>query len=155
PGPFSVLHVVPALFAADDGILGGAERYALELARHMANEAPTRLLTFGERKREERIGNLCVSVIGRPWYVGGQRGNPIAPALFNELRKADVVHCHQRHVLASSLAALFCRLTRRRIFVTDLGGGGWDLSAYFNTDRWYDGHLHISSYSRFVYRHDQ
>ena len=35
-----VFHVVPALFGAD-GIIGGAERYALELARHMALEVPT------------------------------------------------------------------------------------------------------------------
>ncbi|MBV8453762.1 MAG: glycosyltransferase family 4 protein [Deltaproteobacteria bacterium] len=152
---FSVLHIVPALFGAADGITGGAERYAFELARHMATEAPTRLLTFGERERRERNGNLCVRVIGRPWYVRGQRDNPIAPALFAEIRNADVVHCHQRHVLASSLTALFCRLTRRPVFVTELGGGGWDLSAYINTDRWYDGHLHISAYSRHIYRHDK
>lgn len=152
---FSVLHIVPALFAADDGIVGGGERYAFELARHMANQVPTRLLTFGERERRECHGKLCVRVIGQPWYVGAQRDNPIAPALFAELRQAGVVHCHQRHVLASSLAALFCRLTRRRVFVTDLGGGGWDLSAYINTDRWYDGHLHISAYSRQIYQHNQ
>jgi glycosyltransferase involved in cell wall biosynthesis len=150
-----VLHIVSALFGSDDGITGGAERYAFELARYMANEAPTRLLTFGERERRERNGNLCVRVIGQPWYVKGQRNNPIAPALFTEIRNADVVHCHQRHVLASSLAALFCRLIRRRVFVTELGGGGWDLSAYINTERWYDGHLHISAYSRYIYRHDQ
>jgi glycosyltransferase involved in cell wall biosynthesis len=75
--------------------------------------------------------------------------------VFHELRHADVVHCHQRHVLVSSLVALFCRLTRRRVFVTELGGGGWDLSAYINTDRWYDGHLHISFYSRHIYRHER
>ena len=93
-------------------------------------------------------------VIGRPWYVSGHRQNPIAPALFKEICNARVVHCHQRHVLASSLAALFCRLTRRRVFETELGGGGWDLSSYINTDHWYDGHLHISIYSRRIYRHD-
>ena len=48
-----VLHVVPALFGADDGIVGGAERYALELARHMADEVPTRLVAFGDRERED------------------------------------------------------------------------------------------------------
>jgi glycosyltransferase involved in cell wall biosynthesis len=37
---------------------------------------------------------------------------------------------------------------RRPVFVTDLGGGGWDLSAYVSTDRWFRGHLHISEYSR-------
>jgi glycosyltransferase involved in cell wall biosynthesis len=152
---FSVTHIVPALFSADDGIMGGAERYAFELARYMANHVPTRLLTFGERGRRERIGKLFVRVLGRPWYVSGQRNNPIAPALFTEILNTEVVHCHQRHVLASSLAALFGRLSRRRVFVTELGGGGWDLSGYFSTDRWYDGHLHISFFSRYIYGHDQ
>jgi glycosyltransferase involved in cell wall biosynthesis len=151
----SVLHVVPALFDADDGIIGGAERYAYELARYMANEVPTRLIAFGDHERRVRNGTLLVHVIGRPWYIRGERNNPIAPGLFAEITRANVVHCHQRHVIASSLAALFCRLTRRRVFVTELGGGGYDLSAYINTDRWYDGHLHISAYSRHIYRHDE
>jgi glycosyltransferase involved in cell wall biosynthesis len=146
---------VPALFCANDGIIGGAERYAFELARFMANEIPTRLLTFGDCERWERHGNLRVHVVGKPWYVRGQRNNPIARGMLIELRKASVVHCHQRHVLASSLAALFCRLTRRSIFVTELGGGGWDVSGYINTDCWYDGHLHISAYSRSVYGHSE
>jgi glycosyltransferase involved in cell wall biosynthesis len=149
-----VLHVVPALFGREGGgVVGGAERYALELARHMAESVPTRLVTFGERDRRERVGPLEVRVVGRAWHVRGQRTNPFAPALLGELRRADVVHCHQRHVLASSLSALACRLTRRRVFVTDLGGGGWDISAYVRTDGWYHGHLHISRYSRRVSGH--
>ena len=36
-----VLHLVPALFGPS-GIVGGAERYAVELARHMADRVPTR-----------------------------------------------------------------------------------------------------------------
>ena len=148
-----VLHIVPALFGADDGIVGGAERYALELARHMAVETPTRLLTFGEREREEALGQLRVRVVGDAWHVRGQRSNPLSSALFSEIRWADVVHCHQRSVLASSVSALMCRLTRRRVFVTDLGGGGWDVSAYIKNDRWYHGHLHISEYSQKIYGH--
>ncbi|HEV3470239.1 MAG TPA: glycosyltransferase family 4 protein [Pyrinomonadaceae bacterium] len=143
-----VLHVVPALFGRGDGVLGGAERYALELARHMAREVPTRLVTFGESGRREHFGPLEVRVIGGAWRVRGQRTNPLALALFKELKGARVVHCHQRAVLASSLSALACRLSGRRVFVTDLGGGGWDVSAYVRTDGWYDGHLHISEYSR-------
>ena len=149
-----VLYIVPALFGDGGGITGGAERYALELARHMANETPTRLVTFGDRERTEQIGSLSIRVIGKPWYVRGQRTNPIAFALLAEVRKADVVHCHQRHILASSLTALFCRLTGRRVFVSDLGGGGWDVSAYVSTDGWYRGHLHLSEYSRRIYGHE-
>jgi glycosyltransferase involved in cell wall biosynthesis len=146
-----VLHIVPALFGADDGVVGGAERYAFELARHMSLETPTRLVSFGERERTETLSQLQIRVIGKPWHVRGQRTNPVALQLVSELRKADVVHCHQQHVVASSLAALVCKLSGRRVFVSDLGGGGWDVSAYVSTDRWYHGHLHLSEYSRKVY----
>jgi len=147
------LHIVPAFFGRDGGIVGGAERYALELARHMADEVSTTLVSFGEKDRCETIGDLNVRVLGGSWYVRGQRTNPVSTSLLREIRNADVVHCHQKHVLTSSLAAFICRVTRKRVFVTDLGGGGWDLSGYVSTDRWYHGHLHISEYSRTVYGH--
>jgi glycosyltransferase involved in cell wall biosynthesis len=148
-----VCHVVPALFGAD-GVVGGAERYALELARHMAEHVPTRLVTFGPVAREEVVGRLQIRVIAGAWHVRGQRTNPVALALLGEIRRADVIHCHQQHVVASTLAAAVGRLTRRRVFVTDLGGGGWDLSAYVSTDRWFRGHLHISEYSRRIAGHE-
>ena len=148
-----VLHVVPAFFGGPDGIVGGAERYALELARHMAEKVPTGLLTFGDRTRTETIGRLTVHVVGDPWYVRGQRTNPVSFEIVRAVRHAEIVHCHQQHVLGSTVAAMTARLCRRRVFVSELGGGGWDISAYVSTDRLYHGHLHLSEYSRQVYGH--
>jgi glycosyltransferase involved in cell wall biosynthesis len=145
--------MVPAIFG-EDGVFGGGERYAFELARHMADEVETVLLSFGPRDRRERIGNLELRVIGNPWYVRGNRGNPLALSMLSHLRGVDVVHCYQLHVLATSIAAIASRALRRRVFVTDLGGGGWDLSAYVSTDNWFDGHLHISEYSRKCFGHE-
>jgi glycosyltransferase involved in cell wall biosynthesis len=50
--------------------------------------------------------------------------------------------------------ALWCRATGRRVFVSELGGGGWDVSAYISTDRWFHGHLHLSDYSRRIFGHE-
>jgi glycosyltransferase involved in cell wall biosynthesis len=150
PWPRRVLHIVPALFDEKDGIVGGAERYAWELARHMAREVPTTLLSFGSADRSFSEGPLQVRVLGKPFRVRGSRHNPLSPRVFPELLRADVVHCHQQHLLVSSLSALAGRITGRRVFVTDLGGGGWDFSSYVSTDRWFHGHLHISEYSRRV-----
>lgn len=149
-----VLHLIPALFDAQRGTLGGAERYALELARHMAEVTPTTLVTFGAEDRQDTLGRLRLSVLGKPWHVRGQQHNPFSWRVLKEIGQADVVHCHQQHVLASSAAAFWSRLTGRRVFVSDLGGGGWDVSSYVSTDRWYHGHLHISAYSRKVFQHD-
>ena len=149
-----VVHLVPALFDCRAGVLGGAERYALELARTMAEVTPTRLVTFGPSDMEQTLGRLKVRVLGRPWRVRGQKHNPFSLRLFRQLREADVIHCHQQHILASSAAAAYARLTGKRVFVSDLGGGGWDISAYLSTDGWYHGHLHLSQYSRKVFGHE-
>jgi glycosyltransferase involved in cell wall biosynthesis len=149
-----VLHIVPTFYSADGGIIGGAERYALELASHMSQAVPTILLSFGDRETSQMIGKLAVRVLGNPWYIRGQRTNPVVLAgLWAQVRKASVVHCHQQHVLASSLTAAMCRVSGRRVFVSDLGGGGWDVSSYVSTDAWYHGHLHLSEYSRRVFGH--
>lgn len=150
----TVIHLVPALFGDDGGLVGGAERYVVELARHMADVLPTRLVTFGRESREERLGSLQVRVIGGAWHIRGQRSNPVALSLVREVLSGRVIHCHQQHVVASSLAAITARLFGRRVFCTDLGGGGWDLSAFGPTDRLYHGHLHISEYSRKVAGHE-
>jgi glycosyltransferase involved in cell wall biosynthesis len=141
-----VVHIVPALFGAE-GVVGGAERYAFELARHMARVTPTTLVSFGERDQVELDGPLRVRTIGRPWLVAGQRANPFSARVCGEIAHADVVHCHQQHILMSSVAAIAGRSLGRRVFCSDLGGGGWDLSAFVSTDGWFHGHLHISAYS--------
>jgi glycosyltransferase involved in cell wall biosynthesis len=149
-----VVHITPALFGGD-GIVGGGERYAFELARHMARRVPTTLVTFGDPARRETVGSLDVRVLSGAWYVRGNRINPVHLRLFAALGDADVVHCHQQHVLSSSAAALWCRARRRRVFVSDLGGGALDVSRFVSTDGWFHGHLHLSDYSRRIYRHEQ
>jgi len=143
-----IVHTVPALFSADGGILGGAERYAMELARHMADRTPTTLISFGDNDREETVGRLRIKIFGGAWHVRGLLSNPFSWRALAAMRGADIIHCHQRHILTSSMSALLGRLTGKRIFVSDLGGGGWDISRYVSTERWFHGHLHISEYSR-------
>src|SRR5947209_17561523 len=113
--PCAVTHLVPALFGAG-GIVGGAERYALEFARHMARSVPTRLVTFGPRNQWLREGELSIRVLGNPWYVRNQPSNPFSLGLVRALGKTDLLHCHQQHVAATSTPAAFCGLTPRRTF---------------------------------------
>lgn len=152
--PPRVVHVVPTMFGAERGIVGGAERYAYELARFMARRVPTTLVSFGERPELWAEDNLTIRVLGNTRSVRGQKTNPFSFELSSALRDADIVHVHQQHIVASSVSAILARLRRQRIFVSDLGGGGWDVSGYVSTDRWYHGHLHISEYSRRVFGHE-
>ena len=149
-GP-KVLHVVPALFGAD-GTIGGAERYAAELASSMGKIVPTRLVALGERAAVAWYRGLRVTVMrGRP--VRGGTHNRWALGLLGELRHADIIHCHQRHVVASSTLAGAGRVCGKPVYVTDHGGGGWDVSRYISTDRWFAGHLHVSAFSRELAAH--
>ena len=90
---------------------------------------------------------------GRPGTCRGQRFNPLHAGLVRAVAGANVVHCHQPHTLAAQVAAILARTTGRRVFASDLGGGGWGFSARLNTDRWFHGHLHISNYSRLIAGH--
>ena len=148
-----VVHLVPNCFGRERGIVGGAERYVFELARHMAARTPTRLVSFEPEPRVETCGPLEIRTL-RPWGYVGSRWNPFSLRVLRELAWADVVHCHQYKTCIGSLAALYCRATGRRVFASDLGGAGRDISAYVSTDNWFHGHLHISRFSRRLAGHD-
>ena len=148
----TVAHLVPALFGAE-GVVGGAERYVVELARHMADRVPTRLVSFAASPGRRLEGALEIVTVGPPHHVRGQVSNPFSWHAVRAATDADVVHCHQQHILVSSVTAMAARARGRQVFCTDLGGGGWDVSAYVSTDRLFHGHLHVSEYSRRVFGH--
>jgi glycosyltransferase involved in cell wall biosynthesis len=107
----------------EDGIFGGGERYALELARALSREVPTRLVTFGARARRERLGDLEIRVRAPLRYVNGARANPLSFGFLRDLTDVDVVHCASWNTLVSDLSVLWGRLTGKRVYVTDVGGG--------------------------------
>lgn len=117
-----VAIVYPIEFG-DRGHVGGGERYALELARALAELVDTRLVTFGQRRRTSCEGRLRVEVYPRAWLVRGRMNNPLNPHFLWALRDVDVVHCIGWHTLPTDLAILFGRLRGKRVFVSDVGGG--------------------------------
>lgn len=143
-----VVHIVPAFFRKDGGIVGGAERYALELARAMGRRVPTSLFSFGPKAERLRIDDLDVRIFKATMHVRSKGGNPVSTSMMAALRSFDVIHCHQNRMIYASLSAATSRLMGKKVFASDLGGGAWDISAYMSTDRWFHGHLHISQYSR-------
>ena len=117
-----VAVVYPIPFG-EEGIYGGGERYALELAKALARRTPTRLVTFGATPRLEWRDELEIR-LRVPWrYVRGERFNPLSIAFVRDLRDVDVVHCVSWNTLVSDVSVLYARLARKRVFVTDVGGG--------------------------------
>ena len=142
------LFTSPALFG-EPGVFGGGERYAACLARAVAERTGgASLLAAAERDEERQDGPLRV-LARRPWcYIRGQRTNPLPRGLWEALRGADVVHCFQWRITMTTAAIFEGRLRRAPVFVTDLGGGGYDLSGYVDTARFATGLLHLSSYAQ-------
>jgi len=93
---------------------------------------------------------LKLHVLGPATHVRGERFNPWHIGLLRAVAEASVIHAHQTNILASECAALLGMLFGRKVFTSDLGGGGWCLNSRFDTSGWFHGHLHISEYSRIL-----
>ncbi len=116
-----VVHVTPLMFGPD-GVVGGGERYAYELARAMSQQTPTRLVSFGA-PLSRRDDQLRVAVYRPFGYVGRKRLGPVAPGLIAEIAAADVVHVHQVETFLADQCVLLARLFGKRVFLTDHAGG--------------------------------
>lgn len=141
-----VLHITPKLFG-DAAAFGGGERYALELARALARHTPTRLVAFGKSPRRETLDGLDVRVERERWRVAGRPHDPLNAAFLRHLLWADVIHCHQFRSTACGLVTLAARLARKRVFVTDHGGGGSNLVRRLRIGRWIDAQLSQSAFA--------
>jgi glycosyltransferase involved in cell wall biosynthesis len=139
-----VVHVSPTYFAPES-ILGGGERFAEELARAMAQQVDVKLVSFGPRAARERPLPRYERVILKSWTK--DKMTPFSPRLLRELAGCDVVHCHQLNTLPTFIAALWGRLRGKRVFVSDLGGGGWTPGYQIDVSRFLAGHLPISEYA--------
>jgi glycosyltransferase involved in cell wall biosynthesis len=141
-----VLHVAP-LFFGDDGMWGGGERYALELARHTAQYVPTRLITFGPRARRVRYGDLDIHMLPLRKRYRGHDVNPISELLPVELLAGEVIHAHHYHSIVTNLCVLEGRATSKRVFVTDHNSSGRNFAHKLRLERWVDGLLAVSDFA--------
>jgi glycosyltransferase involved in cell wall biosynthesis len=139
-----VAIVYPIPFG-EDGLYGGGERYALELARAMAEKTPTRLVTFGAHPRKENKGNLEIRIFRPRRYIHGQRINPLSFGFLRALKDVDVIHCVCWNTLVTDLSIIYGRLAGKKVFVTDVGGGGsLSLNRRLRLGRFVNGFLLIA-----------
>jgi len=144
-----VLHIAPTFFDVSS-VIGGAERYTWELARAMGRTAEVTLLTFGPRaftSQRDGVQMRCLK------HWGGVNHSlmpdPVRWSVFQAIRAADVVHCHQIDVMSTNVAVLAASVMGRPVYVTDLGGGyGRMPSQWWPVMRRATAYLLISEYSR-------
>lgn len=113
----------------EGGLLGGGERYPIELSRALAPHVDCQLLTFGRFAREWREpGGLTVRVLPRLAHALGHPAHPLSFAIPAALRTAGIVHTHHMRSLPSMISALSARTLRKHLVVTDHGLMGSDLA---------------------------
>jgi glycosyltransferase involved in cell wall biosynthesis len=142
----SVLYVSPLLFGPD-GIVGGGERAAYELARAVAHEVPTTLVSFGASRSSQRKGPLRIEIYPSAGDLVGQRFDPLSYRFLEQLRGVDVVHCNQYRVAVSQLAILAGAALGKRTFATDRGGVGVHFDPQLPVERRLTALLPISRFS--------
>jgi glycosyltransferase involved in cell wall biosynthesis len=139
-----VAHVLPVFGARGVNLLGGGERYALNLARNLTEHCAVTLVTFGPRYSMETLDGMEHVTLPS---VGGPIDNPLPRTAFTWLRRFDIVHAHQLRTAVTSTLAVACRLIRRPLIVTDLGGGGRSLMYQLRLYRLIPRFLMISRFS--------
>jgi glycosyltransferase involved in cell wall biosynthesis len=145
PSRVRVLHVSPVLFG-DRGTWGGGERYAIELARAIAREVPTRFLNVGpsEARGSLREGDLELVTIPERVRWKGHELNALSEQLFTQIAAADIVHVHQYNTALTSVCIAISATLRRPCYVTDHGGSAPNENRRLRLSRLVTGHLAVS-----------
>lgn len=140
-----VIHVSPTPFGTA-GLLGGGERYPLELARALARHVACELISFGSNPSDVREpGGLRRRTLRPLTFLLGHPAHALAPTLPSALAGADVVHTHHMRSTPSRVAVVAARARGQRTVVTDHGltGGSWGGLL----PRLFDRFLTVSAYS--------
>lgn len=146
-----IVHVSPAYFDPES-VIGGGERYAVELAVAVNRLIPTKLVTFGPHRQSLTIKGLPIEVYRPPFLLDGSKVNPVSLAFLHELRDARIIHCHQYWTAMTNICQLYALATRKRVFATDLGFRGRNFSHWIKGGRLTAGFLLISFFSAQFYR---
>lgn len=149
-----ILHLSPTFFS-DRSIIGGGERFPIELAKAMSSSAEVVFLSFAEAAWSGCVDDLHIELIQLNELVRGDplSQSPFSKALLQWFSWADVVHCHQVHTHITAAALLIGKLLGKRVFLTDLGGGTLrSLTYYLPILDLTDGLLLLSEYSRKLWK---
>lgn len=128
-----VCHIYPFYFEPifeleleENCFLGGGERYVFELCRAMAKKVNTKLIIFGDKRRQLNYGQLQIEVYPALNYLEtlNGRSNPVSFRFLRELDDCRVIHLHQLRADSNLIAALYGKMKGKKVFATDHGWNG-------------------------------
>lgn len=143
-----ILHISPTYFS-DQSVMAGAERYAYELAKAMSKRASVVFLSFARNPSARSDAALRVEHVRRGVHGWGRCANPFSFRFLKWVLWADVIHCHQAHMMSTEVALIVGAAFLKKVFITDLGGcGRYSLSRCFPIMKLAHGFLLISEFSK-------
>ena len=146
PKKLKILHISPTYFSPDS-VMGGGERYVLELAKNMSKHDHVKILSFGKKNETKHDGALTI-VIRKPLFnIKHSLLNPFVLNLYKEIKEADVIHMHQMFNVLTEVCIIWARLLKKPIFLTDHGGGGRTYLSRLGITKLSSGILAVSEYS--------
>lgn len=141
-----VLQVSPTYFSSDS-VMGGGERFVLELSKAMSAFAEVKILSFGRSSRCFSEDDVTIKVIKPLFFIKDNLLNPFHINLYREFKQADVIHVHQLYTFLTEMSIIWARILGKPIFITDHGGGGRTFLTRFGIARLASGLLPVSEYS--------
>ena len=125
-----VAHVTPTYFSTES-VVGGGERYVLNLAQALdvaqrSNCLPYRfaqtILSLGSEPMISEEGGIPVRVL-RNSRPSESPMNATTDRLWKELIDYDLIHVHQALTVFGAYCTVIAKTLRKRLVLTDLGGG--------------------------------
>jgi glycosyltransferase involved in cell wall biosynthesis len=122
--------VVPPSYFSEGRTVGGGERYAFEYARALSRSCDTTLALFGPKGSLTEEGSLKVRIFPTRGPTEGLFF-PVTKSTWRDLAFYDVIHAMVFPTPLTDLLLLASRIHRQKLVLTDVGGGGRCVSAYF------------------------
>ncbi len=133
-----IVYLSPSYFNIDS-IIGGGERYIAELAKWTAKLEDVTVVSFGDCRKSFIEDAVKYEIFPSSKWKHFNTNNPFSLTHIFSLGNFDILHVHQICTFVSDVGVLFSRMSGKKIFGTDHGGGGaWVLNRKLPVYRCYN-----------------
>jgi len=133
---------------------GGGGRYVSELALSISQYLDTTLVTFGESDYEFKHEGLQIRIIKCKPFLRKFNGDGdfLCLRLISILKDFDIIHSFQYYTETTLFSCLVSKIFKKKLFITDLGFRGINISRYIPMKYFCTKLLLLSDYEAKLYR---
>ena len=121
--PKNYILIISPTYFGRDSVVGGGERYPIELAKALASKKRVRFVSFGNSYERSVVGALEVVVYKPHFPFHRNIYHPFNLSLIRDIWSAEVIQCAQYRTLTTFVSLGFAKLFGKKTFVSDYGYG--------------------------------